>query len=373
VVVLAPRRDVKHAAPEQSLESLPRDSGIELIASFPRDCRARQFWTTYRKRWVADIRDKLPTADVVHSGFCDVYKPINFTGHLEALRAGKPTVFVQDTDVVLQQRELAQDGPVTDRMRAYAYCAIYERSVRYGVATADLSLLKGRALHERYVPYARNAKDFEDTSYLSSEIVSGALLDARLATLFSDRPLRLVYCGRFEKRKGVATSIELVGAARREGAQLELDLIGDGPEREVLQALGKRLGADRWLRFLGKRGYGPDLLRELAGYDALLFTPLAEDTPRMIFDGYAAGLPLIGSDIEYVRSCSLRDKAALVLPARDREKSVRTLVDFSKGPQDVAALSRAALAAAHVHAADAWYRRRANWTFEAVALHRQRE
>ena len=369
--VLAPSLDVANTVLEQNLESLPQDSGIKLSASFPRDCRAREFWAKHRKQWVSDIRSQLFAADVVHSGFCDVYKPINFTGHLEGLRAGKPTVFVQDTDVVLQQRELAHGGPVAGRIRSYAYCAIYERSVRYGVATADLSLLKGQALHERYGPYARNAKDFEDTSYVSSEIVSNAILEARLSTLSADRPLRLVYCGRFEKRKGVATSVELIDAARRAGAQIELDLIGDGPERANLQSLAERLGAETWLHFLGKRAYGPDLLRELAGYDALLFTPLAEDTPRMIFDGYAAGLPLIGSDIEYVRSCSARDRAAIVLPAQQLEQGARTLLQLSTRPQPLVELSRAALAAAQAHAANAWYRRRAEWTFEAVESHQR--
>jgi hypothetical protein len=74
--------------------------------------------------------------------------------------------------------------------------------------------LKGRAPHARYGRYARNPKDFEDTSYLSSEIVSSALLEARVATRGDDRPLRLIYCGRFEERKGVAASIELVHVAQ---------------------------------------------------------------------------------------------------------------------------------------------------------------
>jgi len=360
---------VSDATPEQSLESLPEDSGIQLIASFPRNCRARQFWTRYRKQWIADIREQLPLAEVVHSGFCDVYKPINFTGHIEAVRAGKATVFVQDTDQDLQQRELSRHAPLGDRLRASAYCTIFERSVRHGVAHADLSLLKGRALHARYGRYARNAKDFEDTSYLSSEIVGDALVEARLATLDSRRPLRFVYCGRFEKRKGVATSIELVHRARRAGAQVELHLIGDGPEHDALQSIGNRLDAGGWLHFLGKRTYGPSLLEELAQYDALLFTPLAEDTPRMIYDGYAAGLPLIGFDIDYVRRCSERDRAAVVLPAQDLEQSANALLALTEKREHLRQLSGAALAAARVHAADSWYRRRAEWTFEAVDRH----
>lgn len=371
VTVLAPSLDVSRATPEQRLEALPADSDIRLVPSVPRDCRAREFWATYRTRWIADIQAQLPAAQVVHSGFCDVYKPFNFAGHLEAVRAGKTTVFVQDTDVVLQQRELSRGGPLPVRARSWAYRNIYERCVRHGVAQADLSLLKGRALNERYGRYAKNPKDFEDTSYLSSEIVSSRLLDARLATVRHDRPLRMVYCGRFEERKGVSTSIELVHAARSNGARIELHLIGDGPERDNLVALGEDLGAGEWLHFLGCRTYGPKLLEELSRFDALLFTPRAEDTPRMIFDGYAAGLPLIGFDIDYVRRCAERDGAAVVLPSHDQEGSARTLLDLERRRERLAELSHAALAAASVHAADEWYRRRAEWTFEAFDLHQR--
>jgi hypothetical protein len=80
---------------------------------------------------------------------------------------------------------------------------------------------------------------------------------------------------------------------------------------------------------------------------------------------------LIGVDIDYVRRCSERDRAVVVLPAQDPNESVRTLVDLAHRPQALAELSRAALAAARVHSADAWYRRRAEWTFEAFDMHQR--
>ncbi len=68
------------------------------------------------------------------------------------LRFGKPTVFVQDTDNVIQQRQLFADHGSVQRARVGAYVWIYERMCRWGVARADLSLLKGSSLIKRYWP-----------------------------------------------------------------------------------------------------------------------------------------------------------------------------------------------------------------------------
>jgi glycosyltransferase involved in cell wall biosynthesis len=109
------------------------------------------------------------------------------------------------------------------------------------------------------------------------------------------------------------------------------------------------------------------LIADLAGYDALFFTPTAEDTPRMIFDGYAAGLPLIGYGIDYVRERAQEDGAARAVPAGDAAAAAALLCQLDRDRESLAALALRAHEAARYHAADAWYRRRAEWTYEAAA------
>jgi glycosyltransferase involved in cell wall biosynthesis len=231
------------------------------------------------------------------------------------------------------------------------------------VRRAGLSLLKGRALMERYGGAAANARSFLDTSHSERDVIDEGRLEARLATLGRDRPLRLVYCGRLVERKGVDHSIRMVRGAGALGARVSLDIIGDGPQREEL--VGMAAGAP--VRFLGARAYGPGLLEELAGYDALLFTPLAEDTPRMVFDAYAAGLPVLGYDVGYLRERAREDGACVLMAGRDVEGGSRALARVDRDRGALAGLSRAAVGAARVNSAEAWYRRRAEWTLEMVA------
>src|SRR5256885_9741694 len=112
------------------------------------------------------------------------------------------------------------------------------------------------------------------------------------------------------------------------------------------------------VRLAGTAPYGPELLRRLATFDALLFPPTAEDTPRMIFDGYAAGLPLVGDAIPYVCERADEEHATLLLPADAGEAAAR-LAALAADRRPLADLTRAAHRAGEYHAADAWYKRRA--------------
>ena len=89
----------------------------------------------------------------------------------------------------------------------------------------------------------------------------------------------------------------------------------------------------------------------------------------MSSDSDSSGLPLVAFDIDYVRERAEEDHAALLLPRDDMAKAAAILSGVIHQPDQLAALARAALAAAEYHAAENWYRRRAEWTFEAVARH----
>ena len=128
----------------------------------------------------------------------------------------------------------------------------------------------------------------------------------------------------------------------RQGADYQFDILGDGPERKRLEDLAAKLGVAPSVRFLGAAPYDDHLLRRLSECDALLFTPIAEDTPRMIFDAYAAGLPLLAFDIDYVRERSDQEHAVLPLPLNQIEKSAQILVQLQGQPMRLAELARAA-------------------------------
>lgn len=366
LVVIAPSLPANDRSATQRLErTSDANDGIRLVPSFDLRVSAKSYWLRHRRRWVDDLERALAQALVVHAGYDDVYRPIAYEGLVVAWRRDITSVFVQDTDIPLQMRQLAADQGLKQRVHARVYGALYDRACLRSVRRCDLSLLKGAHLMQRYGSAAKNPREFHDTSFARADVVDLHRLERRLDSLSEARPLRLVYCGRLEARKGIDQSIAIVRRARELGARVAFDVIGDGAERESLARLAADPSLNGSVRLLGSRPYDSELLRDLATYDALLFTPTAEDTPRMIFDGYAAGLPLVAYDIDYVRERDSTEHATACLARGDVEAGARTLVALDANRQRLADLARAARAAADHHAAEAWYERRAQWTLEA--------
>jgi glycosyltransferase involved in cell wall biosynthesis len=369
IVVAGPWLPIDHpVAKEQTLEIIDADERIRLEPVIDQRVRPRAFWLKELGRYRHRMAELVAQARVVHTSVNDPFRPLLEIPLAMAMRRKLPTVLVQDMDSILQIRALSEHANLRRKAFVEVFTRALERSVRAAAARADLSLLKGKALMGRYARFARNPHEFHDTSYLTSEMAPESDVERRVATLTNGekRPLRLVYCGRLVARKGVTRAVDLVARARARGADVSFEVIGNGPEEAALRDQVAAAGVGSAVNLAGSAPYGPPLLRRLATFDAILFTPTAEDTPRMIFDGYAAGLPLVADGIPYVREREAEEGAAVVLKS-DADEAAGQLIALAADRTKLVGLTRAAVKAGRYHSADAWYRRRADWTHEAIA------
>ena len=362
--IIAPYIEIIQGKEEQNLEQVDDLENIFFTPSFPHSCRARHYWFHYRKKWINDVNNALEKAQIFHGGLADLYRPMNFDALNQAFKLKIPSVFARDTDELLKHKQMVELGLSRNTLKSYVYYFLYKKAIIYCISRSNLSLLKGRTLYNRYSSSSANCKIFHDTSYLLKEIVPNQLRLDRLKTLHENRPLRFVYCGRFEERKGLTHSLQILHEAKSYGCHIELDLIGDGEQAGELKKLVSTLGLQQSVHFLGKINYNADIFYKLAEYDALFFTPLAEDTPRMIFDGYAAGLPIIGYDIEYLKERADEERTVMLCPLGDIDTSARLLKHLDKNRNWLHEASDNAFKAAQIHAADIWYKKRAEWTIE---------
>jgi glycosyltransferase involved in cell wall biosynthesis len=110
------------------------------------------------------------------------------------------------------------------------------------------------------------------------------------------RPLRVGFVGRVVPIKDVVTLIKACHLARQ-SIELEVDLIG--PESEDpeyanrCKQLVEQLRLQETVRFVGPRP-----LKEIyTGLDVVLLTSQSEGQPLVILEAYAAGLPVIATDV----------------------------------------------------------------------------
>lgn len=137
--------------------------------------------------------------------------------------------------------------------------------------------------------------------------------------------IRLVFMGRLVDWKALDVTLQAVAGAREAGVAAELDILGDGEERERLQALCAELGLGSAVRFHGFKPQA-ECAEVLRRSDALILNSLHECGGAVVLEAMSMGLPVIASDwggpADYLDAgCGL-----LVSPA-PREDFARRLAD----------------------------------------------
>jgi glycosyltransferase involved in cell wall biosynthesis len=102
--------------------------------------------------------------------------------------------------------------------------------------------------------------------------------------------------------------------ARLDSELLHLDVVGDGPHRDLLESERTHLGLERVVEFLGSRGDVPSIL---ATADLFVLATTYESLPISIIEAMAAGLPVIATDVGGVGELVLDGETGLLVPPRD--------------------------------------------------------
>jgi len=110
---------------------------------------------------------------------------------------------------------------------------------------------------------------------------------------------RVLLCiGRLHPQKGFDWLLENCTALLESWPQHHLLIVGEGPERERLQAQARALTVARRVHFLGWRGDVPDLL---AASDLFLLPSRWEGMPNALLEAMASRLPVVATEVEGVR------------------------------------------------------------------------
>jgi glycosyltransferase involved in cell wall biosynthesis len=111
-------------------------------------------------------------------------------------------------------------------------------------------------------------------------------------------PVRLLHLGRLDAAKGTRLVIEAM--ARRPDAAIALDVIGvvQGPAGErALAELERSAGSDERIRMLPAIAYDT-VIETIGRYDAVVVpSQWLETGPLVVLEAFAAGVPVIGSDL----------------------------------------------------------------------------
>lgn len=155
-------------------------------------------------------------------------------------------------------------------------------------------------------------------------------------------PVRLLYVGYLKHMKGLEHIIDAVARLRGDGRNVELHLVGAGPEEGALRARAAERQIAAWVHFHGYVVMGPDLRRHYDEADLFVFASQSEGSPRVVLEAMAHSLPVISTPVGSVPELIEDGKRGLLVPFADADALAAAVVRMMDDPALRASCGRAA-------------------------------
>jgi len=142
------------------------------------------------------------------------------------------------------------------------------------------------------------------------------------------RRMRFISLGRLDKRKGLDTA--LAALAKVPGA--ELDVVGDGDERDALVALARQLGVAQRVRFLGFIG---DVRESIAAADVALSSARSEGLGIALLEAMAMERAVVALPTGVVHGFVAHGETGWLAYGHHAEALARVMQDAVDRPDEV--------------------------------------
>jgi glycosyltransferase involved in cell wall biosynthesis len=205
----------------------------------------------------------------------------------------------------------------------------------------------------------------------SSDVIDADRFERRWAErVVEGTPPRMIFAARLVEEKGtriLAAAIELL---RREALDLDVDIVGEGPEREFLAKLnGVALGSGT-VRLREPIVYGPAFFDFLAEASFVVVPSLTDEQPRIVYDAAAQGIGAVVSDTAGLKSCVVEDGSAVIVPRNDPRALANAIRDLVQSPSRMQELGRGARLHAHANTHERMHEERCRELKSMLARHR---
>jgi glycosyltransferase involved in cell wall biosynthesis len=82
-----------------------------------------------------------------------------------------------------------------------------------------------------------------------------------------------------------------------------LDVLGSGELAPLCQQVSTELQGPTQVRVLGTVAYGAPLFELIRNYHAVIVPSISDEQPRIVYDAYSQGVPILGTQTAGLRDC----------------------------------------------------------------------
>ena len=138
--------------------------------------------------------------------------------------------------------------------------------------------------------------------------------------------------------KDQRTLLRAVRLVVNELPDFTLDIVGDGPDRNVLESLCDELNLRANVSFLGFRH---DLHELLPAAGMFLLSSTTEGLPMTILEAMAAGLPLVSTDVGGISEVVSQGQTGWLVPPQSPEAMAEAILKLARDPARAVEMGRA--------------------------------
>lgn len=295
--------------PIMALEPAFKDAGVEIIRvhkNFSYDIS--EIW-----RLAQSIRHFQP--DIVHTWLFTG----NLWGRLAAKLARSPVIIAGEMTIVPAEQLPFYNFPInkllahwTDMITANSQAGI-ERLHQDGFKARKLHLIYHGVDIQRFSP--------EKTNQYRGEIRKKLGIEMDVVTI--------CVMARMTQQKGQAVFLQAVKRVVDAGLDVRCLLIGDGPDRDSLEALTLSLGLSEKVLFLGYRQDTPELL---SASDIFALSSYWEGLPNAVLEAMSMGLPIVATNVSGTAEVVQDGITGFLVPPGNQDAMADSLMSLMKDP-----------------------------------------
>lgn len=247
---------------------------------------------TVRRLWQA-----IGCAEIVHTGLGG-WLPIslgNMTSFMARLRGRFLFIIVESSPWRLVP---GQRHGLVARMQS----ALAEWMNRNCLARVDLAIFTQDQYRLSLMPHHPERGHVIHASWIDDAVIAPAAEAEEMWRAKSGRPLKVLFAGRLTTAKGVPVLLDAIHRLDAAGRAVELHVIGQGELIDRCREAAAGLRHAR-IELLPPRPYGPEFFHFLRDYHAVVVPSITDEQPRIVYDAYSQGVPVIASDTGGLRDC----------------------------------------------------------------------
>jgi glycosyltransferase involved in cell wall biosynthesis len=292
---------VLDVSPTEAASPLSADNGLASVRVDELPAASSSFLAVLAlPRTLIRLWKAIRKADIVHAGVAGWPIPYGWFVTPIAKILGKKLVIIVES----APWRLNTGRPITLKSAVGSF--VFEVLARWCVGRSDLAIFTQENYRDSLLRDRRARGFVIHASWIDEEsiISENEAHDVWRRKRNSSSPkLSILFAGRLEPQKGLLVLLDAMRLLALKDLPIQLDILGSGDLAMKCRELSNELKGSTRVEVLGTVAYGAPLFQLLRGYHAVVLPSISDEQPRIVYDAYSQGLPVLATGTTGLQSC----------------------------------------------------------------------